>query len=64
MAAITTAPGTCVHGPADSDTSVCPACAEDQRCEFCNGPTHRISLVDGTIEGLDHRECQLLGAAS
>lgn len=36
----------------------------DERCEFCHGPLYRVSLLDGELEPLDHRECALLSQAA
>lgn len=35
-----------------------------ERCEFCQGPLYRVSLLDGTLEALDHRDCVLLSEAA
>lgn len=36
----------------------------EERCPLCHGPLYRISLVDGTLESLDHGECLLLSQAA
>ena len=50
----------CLHRSTPEDTP-CADCAVHDRCDVCHGPTYRISLIDGSVESLDHRECRLLG---
>ncbi|MDX1657907.1 MAG: hypothetical protein R3343_03715 [Nitriliruptorales bacterium] len=43
---------------------ICRLCAELARCDVCHGPSYRVSLIDRTIEPLDHGECSLLATAA
>ena len=49
---------------ATSAQGICRPCADLARCDVCHGPSYRLSLVDRTIEPLDHGECSLLAAAA